>query len=232
MTAKKLRAALALFCLGLGSVSPGARRPAPAWWDLVLRLKTEGDYRVEEPGTLFSGTFRLAVRWAGRLEPDEDDYLLVRFENKLTGWEIRETPPAAGSFRIMSQKDIAARPAFNLQYVLKKGGSLYLEFFIEGFPVPLNLFAENFPLHLPCSEEIGLKPGGIGYNLSLVEGSNRIAIPEDEIFRGPVKKSFSWTWKRQEWVSRQNRSIFTAGSHKVSLTVTLTPHQEEVNSRH
>lgn len=230
MTAKKLAAGLVLFWLGPVCGFPGLHRPAFAWWEFSLVLKTDGKYRVEEPGTSFSGSFRFTIRWTGRLEQDEDDFLLVRFQNEIIGWEIEETPSAAGSFRVMTQKDIAQEPDFNLKYILKKGNALYLDFATEGFPIPLNPYIETFPLNLPASEENSLNLGGVGYNLSVIEGSNRIAIPESEIFLGPVKRSFNWTWKHQEWALKQNRTIFISGWHKVSVVITLTPNKEKAAS--
>jgi len=226
MPVKKFYAALIVLSLGLCAGLPVAPASAPIWWELALTLKTEGSYRVEEPGASFSGTFRLAAAWRGRLEQDEQDYLLIRFQNDLTGWEILETPDDPEAYQTLTQEDTGAEPVLSVKYLLKKGDFLYLDFIAEGVFIPLNPFGETFPLPLPASEEDAQGQQGNEYNAHLVEGSNCVAIPEKEIFLGPVEKTFSWSWKRQEWTLRQDRAIFTAAGHRASITVNVIPHEE------
>ncbi len=224
---KRFYPALGLLGLGLWAAMPAALSSAPIWWELAITLKTEGSYRVEEPGTSFSGTFRLAASWQGRMEQDENDYMLIRFRNDLTKWEILESPADSETYQTLTQEDTGAEPVFSVKYLLKKGDSLYLDLIAEGVFVPLNPFGEAFPLALPASEENAQGPQASEYNDHLVEGSNCVAIPEKEIYLGPVEKDFSWSWKRQEWTLRQDRAIFTSAGHQATVTVSITPHENQ-----
>jgi hypothetical protein len=196
---------------------------SPQWWDVSLNLKAEGDYKWEEDGPAITGQYALAVRWSGWLERDDHDYLLYRLDSRLSEWEAREASSRAECPAVLTTKDFRERPVFRLKYIIREGENLHLDFLMEPLAVPQSRAEDAFPLLLPSSEQNGQREMEVDYNACVIKGSNRVELPESEIYAGAVEKTFSWTWKHQKWIPLDRRTVFTSQSHKVALTLSIVP---------
>jgi hypothetical protein len=208
--------------------SPSAPRPGPRqipqWWEVSLSLKTDGDYRLDEGGPTYNGHYFFALRWTGWLEKDDQDYLLYRLDCRLSDWEAQETSSSAESRGVLTTGDFEERPAFNLKYIIKEGDDLQLDFIVNGMAVPQAHPEDAFPLLLPSSEQNGQRASQVDYNACVIKGSNRVELPESAIYAGPVNKRYTWTWRHQQWLPKERRTVFTSQSHKVEVNVSIIPH--------
>ncbi|MGB7294690.1 MAG: hypothetical protein WBC70_03805 [Candidatus Aminicenantales bacterium] len=196
---------------------------SPRRWEVSLRLKADGDYRLEEGGPSAAGYFSFSVQWTGWLEKDDQDYLLYRLDCRLGDWEAREILSLPEGTRVLTTNDFPEKPGFNLKYFIRVGGSLRLDFLVDGLTVPLAQDEDAFPLLLPSSAQNGQKSSLIDYNDGIFKGSNRVELPEAEIYSGPVNKAYSWAWKNQQWLLKRQRTVFTSQSHQVKVNISIIP---------
>jgi hypothetical protein len=202
----------------------GSRPPhPPRKWEVRIDLKTVGDYRFEEGGPNFNGHYSFAVRWTGWLERDDHDYLLYRLDSRLCDWEAQETASLTTEERVLSTKDFDQRPAFALRYVIRDGDDLSLDFIVDPLSVPQARPEDAFPLLLPSSAQNGQRQSQVDYNSGVTVGSNRVELPESMIYAGPVTRTYTWSWKHQEWVPLERRTVFTFQSHNVEVQLCITP---------
>jgi hypothetical protein len=217
----------ALACLSLRMVLPSAPlvgpAPSPQWWDICINLKTDGDYRWEEAGPAVVGHYSFAIRWTGWLEKDDHDYLLYRLDSRLSDWEVQESSSPAEFPKVLSTKDFRERPVFILKYIIREGEDLRLDFITEPMAVPQSRPEDAFPLLLPSSAQNGQREWEVDYNTCVIKGSNRVELPESEIYAGPVEKTFTWAWKHQKWLPLERRTVFASQSHKAVVTVSIIP---------
>jgi hypothetical protein len=202
------------------------RSGTPRWWKIALFLKTDGEFKLDEGGPSAVGYFSFAVQWTGWLEKDDHDYVLYRLDCRLCDWEAQETFFLPESTRSLTTNDFPDQPGFNLKYLIRVGDNLNLDFLVDGMAVPQTHPEEVFPLLLPSSEQNSQKKSEINYNDCVIKGSNRVEVPEAEIYSGPVTRAYAWTWKNQQWLLKQQRTVFTSQSHRVKVNLTIIPHQE------
>ncbi|MEW5900987.1 MAG: hypothetical protein AB1715_05945 [Acidobacteriota bacterium] len=204
---------------------PLASRPAPRWWEIVLTLRTAGDYKLDEGDSVFVGHYAFSVRWTGCLEKDDHDYLLYRFDCQVDDWKAEERasrPEATGFVRI---EEFGEKPVFNLKYFIRQGKDLHLDFVVERLAFPQFGGEETLPLLLPSSAQNGQREAAVDYNSGVIKGSNRVVLEEEEIYRGPVAKTYAWSWKHQQWLLRQQRTVFASQDHDVEMSLSIIPHE-------
>jgi len=194
----------------------------PPWWGVRFTLNVRGTYAVKEPERTFAGDFTYKANWEGTVERDGEDFLLYHAKTDVQDWTIREKDTLPGSSRVLTEKDVSEEPRLRLNYILRQGQDVRFDFEVEGFQVPLGPSPEKFELVLPSSRE-GAEEGTV-YDASISKGTNRIRIAEDGLEKAGLEKSFSWDWKRQQWAVRENGAVQVAGSHKVTVVVTITRH--------
>lgn len=218
---------VALFLLQSRPPSPHPASPAdrPDWWEVRVYLQAEGDYKLDAGGPSAVGHLAFAVLWTGWLEKDDQDYLLYRLDCRLCDWEARETFFLPEATKVLTTNDFPDKPGFNLKYFIRVGDTLRLDFLIDGLAVPLAHGKEVFTLLLPSSQQNNQKSADIDYNDGIIKGSNRVEVPEEEIYSGPVDKAYAWAWENQQWLLRQQRAVFTSQSHKVQVSLKITPHK-------
>jgi hypothetical protein len=217
--------ALAFFFL-LGRIppaSPAGPAQSPFYWDILIHLKTEGDYKLDEGGPAVVGRYSFLVRWTGWLEKDDHDYLLYHLDSRLCDWEAQETASLTGSPEFLTTKDFRERPVFILKYIIREGENLNLDFLVERMAVPQSRPQDAFPLLLPASEQNRQRESEVNYNACIIRGSNRVELPESAIYAGPVDKTFTWAWKHQKWLPLEGRAVFTSQSHQVVMNLAITP---------
>jgi hypothetical protein len=207
----------------LFSQDPGA---PPRWWEVNLYLRTDGEFKLDEAGPSAAGHFSFAVRWTGWLEKDDQDYLLYRLDCSLCDWEAQETFFLPETTRVLTTNDFPDKPGFNLKYLIRVGDTLNFDFLVDGMAVPQAHSEDPFPLLLPSSEQNDQKKSETNYNDHVIKGSNRIEVPESEIYSGPVSRAYAWTWKDQKWVLKQQQTVFTSQSHRVKVDLTIIPHKK------
>jgi hypothetical protein len=205
------------------SILPCARCQTPHWWEVRVDLKTDGDYRLDGGGPAFSGHYSFSVCWTGWLERDDHDYLLYRLDSRLSDWKAHETSLLAESNGALTTEDFEERPAFALKYFIRDGEDLRLDFIVGGMAVPQASPDDSFALLLPSSAQNGQKESQVDYNAGVIKGSNRVELPESEIYAGPVAKTFTWVWKHDQWLPQARRTVFTSQSHRVEVSVSIVP---------
>jgi hypothetical protein len=210
----------------------GRDRPAaalassPSWWDLELRLATEGRYRMDQKEFNAEGSFRFIISWTGIMERDEADFRLFHNRSEIVRWEAEERSSQPDGLRLLTAADFSEKPSFDFNFLLKQGELLVFDLATQGFSVPVSESPEKFFLILPSSAENGQSVEGVDYNKGIRKGSNRVALPAEAILKGPVEKKFAWDWKNEQWLLRQDRTLHVLNQHTVKLTVIVRPHQE------
>lgn len=205
------------------STSPPAPGQSPRWWEVRIDLKTDGDYKLDEGGPTFSGHYSFAIRWTGWLEKDDHDYLLYRLDCRLCDWEVQETASLTDSDGVLTTKDFPEKPIFTLKYIIRDGEDLRLNFIVDRMTVPRAAPEDAFPLLLPSSEQNGQWESEVDYNACVIKGSNRVELPESAIYAGPVAKTYTWTWKHQQWLPKERRTVLNSQSHKVAVILSILP---------
>jgi hypothetical protein len=205
----------------LAASGPGTSGP-PTWWEVRLHLTAKGDYTVKEPETTYSGEFLYRAQWQGTMERDGADFLLYYTTTEPQTWELREKASPPGATRVMTEREAAEKPRLRVNYVLRRGDDILFDFEVVGFPIPLNASADKFDLVFPRSREHAAAEDT--YGQFVVKGKNVVSVDERELEKRPLERSFSWEWKRQQWILREKEVVLVAGSHKASVTVTLVPH--------
>lgn len=197
----------------------------PLWWEIKLKLETQGKYNIEDRNALYSGSYSSTFLWRGSIERDNGDYILYHFSNELVQWEATETAKLPERIKILTTPDFIDKPSFKLNYVLRKEGNIYFDFIVLGFSVPQSNSSESFYLVFPSSKENSQSISDINYNFFVRKGSNQVTVEDSQIYCGGVKKNFNWTWKREQWLDKGGQSLLFSNSHEVKVTLTITPHQ-------
>jgi hypothetical protein len=156
------------------------------------------------------------------MERDGQDFLLYHVRTEVQKWEALEKTSQPNAVHILTEKDIADKPALQMKYILRESGQLVFDFDIAGIPVPLGAASEKFDLVLPCSR--GHADQGAGYSQFIARGDNQVAVPDDKLDRRSDEKAFSWEWKRQQWALRNDATVFLSNRHKADVLVTLKAH--------
>jgi hypothetical protein len=196
----------------------------PPFWEMKITVDGRGEYeaRLDARATRCSGSFAFTFVWSGTLRKDDQDYLLVHNACDLTSWRIEERDTADEAITTLTTADIGDKPELKVNYVLRKEDGLHIALEVAGFDVPKLAGVDAFPLVLPVSAERGAAFGGRKYDLFVKSGSNKVVIDEDRLERGPVDKTFAWTWKNQGWVQKQDGNVFQSSSHEARVRVVLT----------
>jgi len=232
MTAKKIGSCLlsGLLVLSLvlilpaGSHVSGPGQDPPLWWEIILDLRTQGEYRLEGREGRFLGNYTFAVRWLGSMERDDDDYLLYPLDCELRTWDAQETASASNAVTFFTTGDFRDRPSFVFNYIFRQGQELHLDFGVNGIVIPQAEGPDRTLLLFPASAENNQHDNEISYNNFVTKGSNRIALEETEIYAGSLKRTYSWTWKNRRWTLKQQQTIFTSHSHEVEVKLAIIPH--------
>jgi hypothetical protein len=195
------------------AASPGGQGP---WWEVRLSVETRGTYAVHGDGPAVKGEYTLRARWEGRLEPDAEDFLLVRLKTELLEWRLRESSGPSGR-EAVREAPSSPQPVLRLVYVLKDGHDVEFAFEFDGLDVPLRPSSVSIPLELPRS-------AGRAYGDFVHNGSNRVVVPESDLADKARERRFSWEWQSDEQIIRKGRVYFVAQAHTAEASVVLTSH--------
>jgi len=223
-TGLALGATLFLVLPVLNFLPPRADAQAvPLWWEIVLDIKSHGEYSIGGGDSSCRGRFHFYLSWTGWMERDDEDYLLYRFNCRLSDWQAVETTIADGATTVLLTPDFLEKPSLDLKYILRRGGELHLNFIVNGIAVPQSASGDSWPLLFPSSGENDQHAGQVTYNACIVDGSNRVALEEKEIYAGPAARKFAWDWKYRQWLLRQQHNIFNSQAHRVEVSLSIIP---------
>lgn len=215
-----LAGALLLPGLAAGPGLPGQAAGAP-WWEIRLTVELRGDYALKCEGEPVSGEFSGRLRWEGRLDPDADDFLLIQVKTEALEWSLRERSGQGEAVSVLDAPE-ALRPVLRLNYVLRDGDDIELDFEVGGTSVPLHPYPLVIPLELARSaSREGARPGYCDF---IRNGSNRIVLPATDLKRRRPERSFAWKWGRVERIDRDARTYVSIQSHSAEAVVALVRH--------
>ena len=221
-TASRISTALAVLWLFVSLGAAGAR--GPAWWNIEVLLTVEGKYSLRQGESASTAEFAFTNRWRGSMERDDSDYLLYHTNSEILRWTLREKSLAGESLSLLTEGDASGKPAFRMNFILSQGQDLVFDFAVEGFPVPFGPSPEKFDLALPATQGSTGRSPDSHYDDFVVQGSNSVHIKEAEIYRRPVERHFSWTWKHEKWLMGQAENIFISNIHKAAVKIIVAPH--------
>ena len=221
-TALRIAAALWLGLSGLGL--PG--RPLPGKWDIQIIVEAEGRYGLDARDARHEGSYALRVHWVGLMEKDDEDFLLLHKERSLEKWEAEERSSRGPTLTVLKTEDFAEKPELRVNYVLREGDNLRIDFAVSGFEVPRALAEDSFPLALPAAAGNRTGAPGQAYDPYVTKGSNLISLPLSAILKGPEVRKFSWSWSYRGWLQRATQNLLVTQSHQAVVTVSITPHEE------
>jgi len=187
-----------------------------------MTVSAKGEYALEGR-TRASGRYDLTFVWTGRLESDGEDFLLLHGRTRLERWEAQETMEGPDGIRLLTTGDFDEFPELKVNYFIKLGELLHLDFIIRGFPVPRSVPEDAFYLHLPASAENDERETGLNYDTYIVRGSNVVALDDAAFAKNGVEKSFQWAWRRQTGVQKIDRSVFEMNRHEAKVTIVISP---------
>jgi hypothetical protein len=201
-------------------------RPLPAKWDIQIIVEAEGRYGLEGGNERHEGSFALRAGWLGLMERDDEDFLLLHKECTLEKWEAEERSSRGEAGQVLKTADFTARPELRVNYVIREGDSLRLDFAVHGFEVPRALSEAVFPLLLPAAAGNKAAAPGQAYDQAVRRGSNRIELPLASFFENPEVRKFSWSWNTRGRMAQPTRRLLATQSHDAVVTVSITPHEE------
>jgi len=187
-----------------------------------MTITVRGEYGLEGR-TNASGQYDFTFVWSGWLKSDGEDYLLLHERCDLVKWEAEERSNGPDGILLLTTNDFDERPELKVNYLLKTGKGLLLDFLIQGFEVPRSVPRDAFYLHFPASAENGSHEAGLQYNLFITKGSNSIILNDAALKKGGEEKKFSWTWRYRTGVQKKNQILFMTNRHEAEATLVVTP---------
>ena len=196
---------------------------AAPWWSVRLEITAKGGYAVSGGEAPVTGDYVCRVLWEGRLEPDDEDFLLVHLRTEILEWRLGERSGPAGRESVL-EAPAAGGPAVRMNYVIKDGREIEFFFDLNGISIPLHASPLAVALELPRSS--GRTPGGRGraYGDFVGRGSCRVVIPETDLEQRSPKRHFSWDWRRERQYVRSGRILTVSQSHAAEADVSVTIH--------
>lgn len=218
---------LAGLCLALGLpcaitfARPAAR---PSWWQIRLTVTVSGGYALKGGGVPISGEYTCRAQWLGSLEVDGDDFLLYHFKTEILDWRLAEKAVRPGGETVLEEKDAADKPDLRLNYVLKDGKNIEVDFNLMGIPVPLHPFPVKVGLEFPGAKVREALFEGSSYADFVIRGSNRIVLPGSDLLRPSAERKFNWEWRRERRVPAGTGTALMTERHTAEAVVSLVAH--------
>jgi hypothetical protein len=194
-------------------------------WELKISLSSKGTYKIKMGKDSYDAGYSYKIGWTGGMERDGDDFLIYQKNTSLSHWELKEIASNADTEKTatLTMKDITEKPYFMFNYLLDEEKNVNINFYIEGFPIPLNKSTQKIYFHLPETKENSNLFHGIDYNLFVKKGINILSIEKRKIYRDTINKKFNWKWKHEGWLPEVKKPVFYLHNHSVEIEVTVTP---------
>ncbi len=211
--------------LGLpGAFSFSRPSAGPAWWEMRLTVIVKGVYALAGGAVPVSGKYTCRALWEGRLHPDGDDFLLVHLKTEILEWDLAEKASLPDGENLLEATGTSEKPALRLNYVLRDGRAVEVDFDLAGIPVPLHDFPFKAALEFPESSGRGAALPFQGYAAFVSRGTNRVLIPASDLERPASERTFSWEWRRERRVVRGSRTFLFTQRHTAEAVVALVAH--------
>ena len=174
-------------------------------------------------GSPVSGEYTCRALWEGRLEPDDNDFLLIHVKTEILEWSLRERTGRPGQESVL-EAPAAPKPTLRMDYVLKDGREVEFVFELGGISIPIHASPLAVALELPRSS--GRAPGGPGqaYGRYVRRGSCRVVIPETDFLEQAPARTFAWDWRRDKQIANGGRVFDVSQSHAAETVVAITVH--------
>ncbi len=204
-----------VFLLLWGTLLAGEEKSyskSPYWWQVRLVIDVTGEYGFHGTNTGYEGKYSFSAVILGTLAEDEDDYIFVQAHQEIKNTRWEETV-FNGKTRKISDLSAQVNPDGTLNYVFKNKDILSFDFDFQPVPVP---FRNPGPpdsikkLGLPKSAGDNSVNSKKGYNSRILSGSNRVVLPEKEMYKNQfTNHSFNWTWlkKNGSWRNRHDAGV-------------------------
>lgn len=198
------------------------RRPAapPSWWQIKVTVMLKGRYEirgdVERPVV---GEFAGRAEWEGLMIRDGQDVRIYKLWAELPEWSLVEPPGRPTGGRPSAPDAASARPALILNYILREGKELVIDYEMGEIPLPQRAPGAPWVLELPRSpRRASLQPS---YGDYVQRGSARLSLTDADLERPSVDKPFSWEWRRERRREQNGRWVELVQSHSVEAVVSL-----------
>jgi hypothetical protein len=199
-------------------IASGGPGPAPVGWDVRLTVSVQGTYTLRGHGRPLAGEFVCRARYEGRLHPDGDDFLLVHVRTDVLEWSLRETAGRGETASVLEAPG-SPFPALRLNYILREKKKIELDFAFDGPTIPLHPYPLAIPLALPrTAGPVGARPG---YDDLILNGSNRIVLPETDLLRRRPERTFAWSWRRHDRLEKGYLAFLVTQDHTVEAVVSF-----------
>lgn len=188
------------FLLAVLTVEPAVESDPgfQSWWQVELKMSISGDYGYNYNNKNHKGEYSFEILSTASMEQDCDkDYILYQGETNISVQKWKEII----DINTPETTDLAEKmkPDIRMNYVLKENRKLYFDFevFLKT-PAPGN----SNPLEkflLPRSALNKTINQHDKYNKNVVNGSNKIQMPEKFILKQTeTEKEFQWQWQRKK----------------------------------
>lgn len=194
---KKIKSAQIIFYFILFGANPFVARffqsqPRPLFWEVRLNLHIKGNYLVYDQNRRLEGSYSGHFRWQGLMEPDEPDIILYHWPTEVLSWEVLEKEKKED--REMTVSRSSNPPQLKVGTFLRQEEAFWLDFVLENpadssSPPPI-----ESKIIWPASFIRNLIVNGLRYNDYLKNGSNKIAVPVNEMTKSEFRRNFSWKW--------------------------------------
>ena len=156
------------------------------------------------------------------MEPDGDDFLLVHIRSEALEWSLREQAGQGEAESVLDAPE-TSRPRLRLNYVLREGAEVALDFELEGPSFPLHARSMKLPLEMPRSARPGRDHAGLRrFRPERLEPDRPPGVgpraPD-----GPSGPS-PGTWRRVERLDKGSRTFVAIQGHSAEAVVALVRH--------
>ncbi|MCK4836863.1 MAG: hypothetical protein KAT17_09505 [Candidatus Aminicenantes bacterium] len=199
-------AILILFSLFLNFSTQVVDSNPAVWWTIELDISVQGKYQFTRDQKVISGSYQFRLFYQGAMERDNGDYILYQGESRVNILEWNEKVDD----KIISLNN-KLKPRIKLNYVIRKNKHIQVDFETYLTFKYFNHLGKAFKISLPCSaENHSIRPES-RYNIFVKEGSNKISVPENRIYKqDDIHKVFRWDWEKIKSGKRQDHSVVLA----------------------
>ncbi|MBE3125872.1 MAG: hypothetical protein IMZ57_09465 [Acidobacteria bacterium] len=219
----------ALLVLALAAALSFSRpTPGPSWWEVSLSVTVKGSYVIEGAEAPLRGEFTCRARWAGTLELDGNDFLLYHLKTEVLEWRLAEKSGLPRGESLLLAQEISEAPRLRLNYVLREGSDLRLDYEFREVSVPLHASPVKANLEFPRSSGHAALLPGSGYRSCISRGSNQVVIPGSDLERRAAERTFSWEWRHEKRIAVDSGTFLVTQHHTAEAVVVLIAHDGRV----
>lgn len=201
------------------------RRPAasPSWWQIKVTVALKGRYEIRgDVGRPVVGEFAGRAVWEGLMIRDGQEVRIYKLWAELPEWSLEEPPGRPTGERVFAPDATSTRPALILNYILREGQELVIDYEMGEIPLPQRTAGPPWVLELPRSpRRASLQPS---YGDYVQRGSALLALTDADLERASVDKPFSWEWRRERRREQNGRRTELLQLHSVEAVVSLVAH--------